>query len=99
VPFSGVERGPEGCSQRSLGSLLASVRRCAFLAEPLVTGLVHRRERPAVSGELAGDGDHDDCPRLASGLERVPASVEPSSAAVGLGSPGERFGRPVCVRA
>src|SRR5712691_5558133 len=46
--------------------------------------LLHRRECPAVSGELAGDGDHDDRAGFASGLERVPAPVEPAGAAVGL---------------
>ena len=44
-----------------------------------------------MSGELAGDGDHDDRAGLASCLERVPASVEPAGAAVGLGSQGEGF--------
>lgn len=36
-----------GCSQCSLGSLLASLRRCALLAEPLRVALLHRCERPA----------------------------------------------------
>src|SRR6266571_1159808 len=49
-----------GRSQCSLGSLLASLRRCALLAEPLLVRLLHHRERPAVSGELARDRDHDD---------------------------------------
>src|SRR5438445_5411891 len=53
--------------------------------------LPHRRERPAVSGELARDGDHDDRAGLASRLERVPASVQPGGAAVRLGSYGERL--------
>jgi hypothetical protein len=44
-----------------------------------------------VSGELAGHGDHDDRAGFASGLERVPASVQPSGAALGLGLHGERF--------
>jgi hypothetical protein len=44
-----------------------------------------------VSGEPARDGDHDDRAGLASGLERVPASVEPAGAAVRLGSQGERL--------
>jgi hypothetical protein len=47
-----------------------------------------------VSGELAGDGDHDDRAGLTSGLEGVPAVVEPSGAALGLGSCGERFAVP-----
>ena len=81
-----------GCSQRSLGSLLASFRRCALLAEPFGWRLLHRRERPAVSGELARDGDHDDQAGLASGLERVPASVEPA----GVETP--RFRGQVVVR-
>src|SRR5215216_7861253 len=71
-----------------------SSRRCAgALSSPSRWGwrLLHRRECPAVSGEFAGDGDHDDRAGLASGLERVPASVEPAGAAVGLGSQGERF--------
>ena len=70
-----------------------SSRRCAgALSSPSRWWwrLLHRRERPAVSGELARDGDHDDRARLASGLERVPASVQPAGAAVGLGSHGER---------
>src|SRR5690349_9458553 len=37
-----------GCSQCSLGSLLASLRRCALLAEPLVWRLLHGRQCPAV---------------------------------------------------
>lgn len=41
--FSGVERGRLGCSQCSLGSLLASLRRCALLAERLRAVLLHRR--------------------------------------------------------
>ena len=44
-----------------------------------------------MSGELARDSDHDDRAGLASSLERVPASVEPAGAAVGLGSQGEGF--------
>ena len=42
-----------------------------------------------MSGELAGDRDHDDRAGLASGLEGVPASVEPAAASLGLGSDGE----------
>src|SRR3954447_15366709 len=71
-----------------------SSRRCAgALSSPSrwVKRLLHRRERPAVAGELAGDRDHDDRAGLASGLERVPASVEPAGAAVRLGSYGERL--------
>jgi hypothetical protein len=49
---------------------------------------VVRARTSEVSGELAGDGDHDDRAGLASGLERVPASVEPAGAAVGLGLDG-----------
>src|SRR5437016_4114722 len=60
---------PWGCSQCSLGSLLASLRRCALLAEPLLVRLLHRRECPAVSGEFAGDGDYHDRAGLASALE------------------------------
>src|SRR6476660_7741810 len=78
-----------GCSQRSLGSLLASFRRCALLAEPLTGRLLHGRERPAVPGEFASDRDHDDRAGLAAGLERVPACVEPAAAPLGLGSHGE----------
>src|SRR5205823_11417332 len=78
-----------GCSQCSLGSLLASLRRCALLAEPLLLRLLHRRQRPAVSGELARDRDHDDRAGLASGLERVPASVQSAGASVGLGLHGD----------
>jgi len=44
-----------------------------------------------VSGELAGDRDHDDRAGLAAGLERVPAAVKPPSAALGLRLHGERF--------
>ena len=43
---------------------------------------------PSSVRPLAGDGDHDDRAGLAAGLERVPASVEPAGAAVGLGSSG-----------
>ena len=42
-----------------------------------------------MSGEFARDGDHDDQARLASGLERVPASVQPAGTRVRLGSHGE----------
>src|SRR3954452_2613315 len=80
-----------GCSQCSLGSLLASVRRCALLAERLRVWLLHRRERPAVSGELTRDCDHDDQAWLASGLERVPAPVQSARARVRLDSHGERL--------
>ncbi len=66
-------------------------RRCALLAEPLIVRLLHRRERPAVSGELARDRDDDDCAGLASGLERVPACVQPPGAALGLGLDRERL--------
>jgi hypothetical protein len=51
--------------------------------------LLHRRECPSVSGEFAGDGDHDHRAGLASALERVPAFVEAAGAAVRLGSHGE----------
>src|SRR5947209_15314479 len=64
-----------------------SSRRCAgALSSPSRWWwrLLHRRECPAVSGELAGDGDHDDRAGLASGLERVPAPVESAGAAVSL---------------
>src|ERR1700758_1086513 len=37
-----------------------------------------------MSRELARDGDDDDRARLASALERVPAPVQPPSAALGL---------------
>src|SRR5215217_6569097 len=69
-----------------------SSRRCAgALSSPSRWSwrLLHRRECPAVSGEFAGDGDHDDRAGLASALERVPAFVEPAGAALGLGAPGE----------
>jgi hypothetical protein len=69
-----------------------SSRRCAgALSSPSRwwCGLLHRCECPEVPGEFAGDGDYDDCAGLASGLERVPAMVEPAGAAVGLGSHGE----------
>jgi hypothetical protein len=43
------------------GSLLASLRRCAVLAEPLNWwGYSIVAERPAVSGKFARDGDRDD---------------------------------------
>jgi hypothetical protein len=42
-----------------------------------------------VPGELAGDRDDDDRPGLASALERVPASMQPTRAALGLGLYGE----------
>ena len=61
-------------------------RRCAgALSSPSRWGWrrLHRRECPAVSGEFAGDGDHDDRAGFASALERVPASVGPAGAAVG----------------
>src|SRR6266478_5419863 len=80
-----------GRSQCSLGSLLASLRRCALLAEPLRAALLHCRQRPAVSGELACDGDDDDRARLASSFERVPTSVQPPAAALGLGLHRERL--------
>jgi hypothetical protein len=44
-----------------------------------------------VSGEFSSDGDHDDRAGLASALERVPASVQPLGAALGLCLHGERF--------
>ena len=67
-------------------------RRCALLAEA-VWGrrLVHRCERPAVSGQLARDGDHDDRARLAAGLERLPASVQAATAPLGLSAYGKRL--------
>lgn len=42
-------------------------------------------------GEFAGDRDHDDRAGLAAGFERVPASVEPTAAPLGLGAHGEGF--------
>ena len=53
--------------------------------------LLHRRECPAVSGEFARDGDDDDRAGLASGLECVPASVQPPTAAFSLGLHSERL--------
>jgi len=44
-----------------------------------------------VSGEFACDGDDDDRPRFASGLERVPALLQAAGAALGLGLHGERL--------
>ncbi len=44
-----------------------------------------------MSGEFAGDGDHDDRAGLASALERLPASVKPAGAPVRLRSHGERL--------
>ena len=75
-----------GRSSRRCAGALSSPSRCWWR-------LLHRRERPAVSGELARDGDHDDRAGLASGLERVPASVQPAGAAVRLGSHGEGLAR------
>src|SRR5205814_1287515 len=80
-----------GRSQCSLGSLLASLRRCALLAEPLRAALLHRRQRPAVSSELARDRDDDDRARLAPCLERLPTCVQPAGAALRLGLHRERL--------
>ena len=44
-----------------------------------------------MAGELARDCDDDDRPGLASGLERLPASVQPPGAALGLGLDRERL--------
>jgi hypothetical protein len=74
-----------------------SSRRCAgALSSPSCwwLRLLHGRECPAVSGELAGDGDHDDRAGLASGLERVPAIVQPAGCALGLGLDGEGLALP-----
>src|SRR5262249_17310949 len=71
-----------------------SSRRCAgALSSPSRWSwrLLHRRERPAMARQLARDGDPDDRAGLASGLQRVPASVQPPGAAFGLGLNGERF--------
>src|SRR3954469_1198569 len=68
-------------------------RRCAgALSSPSrwERWLLDRRERPAVSSELARDRDDDDRARLASGLECVPASVQPAGAAPGPGLHSDR---------
>src|SRR5438445_618963 len=74
-----------GCSECSLGSLLASF---APVRSPRRAvdgwGLLHRRECPVVSGEFAGDRDDDDRAGLASSLEGVPALVQPPTAAFSL---------------
>ena len=44
-----------------------------------------------MSGEFAGDRDHDDRAGLPSGLERVPACVQAPGALFGLGSHRERL--------
>ncbi len=92
MPFSGVERGPWGLLT-AFSRVAPRVVCAGALSSPSRWGwrLLHRRERPAVSGELARDRDHDDRAGLASGLERVPASVEPAGAAVRLRSQGEGF--------
>jgi len=92
VPFSGVERGPVWAAPSVLSG--RSSRRCAgALSSPsrCLRRLLHRRERPAVSGELAGNGHDHDRAGLTAGLERVPASVESAGAPLGLGSHGEGF--------
>ena len=86
MPLSSVERGRVGAAHSCSSG--RSSRRCAgALSSPSRCGwrLLHRRERPAVSGELARDGDHDDRAGLASGLERVPACVQPAGARGRLG--------------
>ena len=63
-----------------------SSRRCAgALSSPGRCGsrLLHRRERPAVAGELARDGDRDDRAPLAASFERFPALVRRRRARVG----------------
>ena len=75
---------PSGRSSRRFAGALSSPSRSG-------SPLLHRRECPAVSGELTRDCDDDDHARLASGLERVPAAVQPARARVRLGSYGERL--------
>ena len=90
MPFSGVERGRLGLLavfSRVAPGVVAQVRS----PRRAVGGGYSIVASPAVCGEFAGDGDHDDQAGLASGLERVPAPVQPASATVGLGSYGEGF--------
>src|SRR6266699_4015079 len=79
-----VHSVPSDRSSRRFAGALSSPSRCWWR-------LLHRRERPAVSGEFAGDGDDHDRAGLASALEGVPASVKPAGAAVRLRSHGERL--------
>ena len=80
----------EGCSQRSLGSLLASVRRCALLAEPLRGGgysiVASAQQCPASSRATATTTIKRGLPRASSAFQR-PCSLR--ALAVGLGSHGE----------
>jgi hypothetical protein len=87
APLSKVERRPGGL-------LIAEPRVAPRVVAPersprrAVDGawLLHRRQRPAVSGELARDGDRDDCASFASSFERLPAGVQPSRALIGAGA-------------
>src|SRR5439155_6234503 len=65
---------------------MTGVQTCALPISRRAAEVVrlHGRERPAVAGEFARDGDRDDRAPLAAPLEGVPALVEPACAAVGL---------------
>jgi hypothetical protein len=92
VPLSGVERGPCGpltVFSRVAPRVVAPVRSPRRAVD--CGRLLHRRERPAMSREFARDGDDDDRAGLASRLERVPAPMQPPSAALGVGLHGEGF--------
>src|SRR5438067_118337 len=78
-----------GCSQCSLGSLLASVRRCALLAEPLIVAATPSSRAPSSVRELARDRGHHGQARFAFRLERVPTAMQPAGARVGLSPHGE----------
>lgn len=95
-----VEAGERVLRRRWRGSLLSACSERRRRAWPPVGAahrgwrLVHRCERPALSGELTPDGDDDDNRAwLAAGLERLPASVQPAGASVRLCSHGERLAR------
>jgi hypothetical protein len=80
-----------GCSQCSLGSLLASLRRCALLAEPLLVAATRSSRAPSSARRARGRRR----PRRSCGAclgPRARASVvQPPGAAVGLGLYGLGF--------
>ena len=81
-PVRAAHSVPSGRSSRRCAGALSSPSRCGLR-------LLHRRERPAVPGELAGDRDHDEQAGLAPSLERVPTSMQPAGARVRLSPHGE----------
>jgi len=58
---------------------------------------LHRRERPAVAGELARDRDSDDRASFAAVLECVPALVEAACARVGARANSGRLVSPAAL--